>query len=147
MMRCPRHFFKFPWLIFLSVCEDGDMVVLKDYMNQMYARKNMEVLPLPECKPIPNYFYGVDKMRDSFMSFLGLDPLPSPPRPEGDKNGKDPRCPCSDPFRIRTGLELIPLDALTMVGVVREESQPKGALWESSWPMMGPFIECIQETI
>lgn len=129
-MPWPKHLLKYLWLVLLSACGNSDMTDLTDYVAQMNARKNTDVPPLPEFKHIPSYFYEVDKMRDPFMPFLEEQKTGLPTTLNAESTPVEKDCPRPDPYRVRAGLELMPLDSLKMVGTLREEDKAQGAdLW------------------
>jgi type IV pilus assembly protein PilP len=100
-------------------------------VNKIKGKQNNAVAPLPEFKHIPSYYYGVDTMRDPFISFMAPPPEQFE-RPGGQTTGKDdpkPGCPGPDRHRVRVGLELMPLDSLRMVGTLVEEKEKENPLW------------------
>ena len=109
-------------LLFLSACSGGDMADLKDYVDKINARRNTDVPQLPVFKHIPSFFYEVEHMRDPFLEtsgLLGNDKAITEPT-------KEKECPHPDPYRVRVGLELLPLDAMQMVGTLEDQA---GTLW------------------
>jgi len=54
----------------LSACVEHDMTDLKKYVAKIKAQKNPPIEPIPEYKHIPNYYYGVHKLRDPFIAFM-----------------------------------------------------------------------------
>ncbi len=107
----------------LSACVEHEMTDLKKYVSKIKARKNPPIEPIPEYKHIPNYYYGVHKLRNPFIAFIQekiyIYPPPLPP-----EKGK-PGCPEKPKGRVQTGLERMPLDALQMVGTL----EATGTLW------------------
>lgn len=111
------------FIILLTACS-SDMSDLEEFVAETKARKNPNVEPLPKFEIVPNYFYEVDNMRDPFEPIIeqgiGTNIVTLPLA--GDENSDDERqdCPKPDPHRVRIGLELMPLDALQMVGTLQE---------------------------
>jgi type IV pilus assembly protein PilP len=117
------------WLIsiFLSIglsgCFDPGMDDLIQEIEQVKQRKNPAVSPIPDFKLIGAYFYEVENMRDPFESLV--DTL-TENVPQAGGEQKKANCPTPDPYRVRIGLELVPLDSLQMVGTLQETN---GQLW------------------
>jgi type IV pilus assembly protein PilP len=114
---------------------------LHKFVQDTKARKNPNVEPLPKFEIVPNYFYEVDNMRDPFEPIIeqgiGQQRIPID-RVEGNENEEVENCPKPDTNRVRVGLELLPLDALQMVGTLKEGdtlwglviSKTKGTLYK-----------------
>ncbi|MBE9563177.1 MAG: pilus assembly protein PilP [Proteobacteria bacterium] len=108
-------------LIIISACSNRDISDLESYVAKINARENPHVDAIPEVKQIPPYFYEVQNKRDPFVPILDTK------SPLGEKlafntgDGKKTKdCPDpKDPSRVRVGLELMPLDALRMVGSLK----------------------------
>ena len=130
-MRWFKYLIHIFCLVLLSACGSSDMADLREYVAQINARKNTDVPPLPEFKHIPSYFYEVDKMRDPFLPFLEEQEkgLSIPSIGNDSPAEQKPDCPRPDPYRVRAGLEMMPLDSLKMVGTLREENQKETELW------------------
>jgi len=112
-------------LFLLAACGDSEMTDLTDFVKKLKEKKNSDVDPLPEFKHIPSYFYEVDKMRDPFMPFLEAR-VQGPIEDTGSKQTVKKDCPRPDPYRIKVGLELLPLDTIRMVGTLEDQD---GTLW------------------
>ena len=109
--------------ILLTACGEGEMSDLKKTVDEMKARKNNDVSPLPEFKHIPSYFYEVGNLRDPFIPFMEAQgPSVSIPGqiPGTEETTKGMVCPRPDPNRVRAGLELMPIDSLKMVGTLED---------------------------
>ncbi len=112
--------------ILLSACGDPGMADLKKYVAEIKAKKNPHVEKMPEYRHIPPYFYEVQNLRDPFIALIdtkkrGDISLGSESSPGGEKKA----CPSPQSHRIRVGLELMPLDALQLVGTLEID----GTLW------------------
>ena len=116
------------FILLLTACSDPGMTDLEDYVNEIKKKENPNVESLPTIEQIPNYFYEVQHLRDPF------EPLVDSSRTLltlGESSQKKEECPSpEDSHRIRVGIELIPLDALQMVGTL-ETKDPQGhpTLW------------------
>ena len=104
----------------LSACVEKDMTDLKRYVAKIKAQKNPPIEPIPEYKHIPNYYYNVHKLRDPFIPFIQKGGERKDIIIRGNESGTSTRnCPKKPNFnRVQVGLELIPLDALEMVGTL-----------------------------
>jgi type IV pilus assembly protein PilP len=112
--------------ILLSACGDPGMVDLKNYVAEIKAKENPAVDKMPEYRHIPPYFYEVQNLRDPFKPLIdtkkrGDIRLGS----EGSQGNEKKACPSPQSHRVRVGLELMPLDALQMVGTLEID----GTLW------------------
>ncbi|MDM8567693.1 pilus assembly protein PilP [Candidatus Halobeggiatoa sp. HSG11] len=116
-----NKFMYFVLLMIISACSNRDIADLESYVAKINARENPHVDAIPEVKQIPPYFYEVQHKRDPFVPILDTK------NPVGEKllfqtgSGKKAKdCPNpKDPSRVRVGLELMPLDALRMVGSLK----------------------------
>jgi len=109
-------------ILLLTACTNDDMSDLTEEINKINARKNTNVSPLPEFKHVPSYFYEVENMRDPFIPFpetpgggTGVI-IVEPPVPGEEK------CPPPYPYRVRAGLESMPLDSLKMTGTLQQDN-------------------------
>ncbi len=109
--------------ILIAGCLGDDMAGLRKEVAKINARKNTNVAPLPEFKHIPSYFYEVENMRDPFLPFMESQQQDIPLQQQTLQvtQGSNVNCPRPDPYRVRAGLELFPLDALQMVGTVEQD--------------------------
>lgn len=114
--------------LLLTACSRTDMADLEEYVEQTKKTENPRVDSIPDFGDIPSYFYEAQHMRDPF------EPLIDSQRQTllGTGEGKQKvDCPSpEDSHRVRVGIELIPLDALQMVGTL-ETKDPQGrpVLW------------------
>jgi type IV pilus assembly protein PilP len=109
-------------VILLSACS-SDMTDLERFIAETKGRKNPNVEPLPKFEIVPNYFYEVDNMRDPFEPLIeqGIGNARIPLQiDENNDDNAGMNCPKPDTNRVRVGLELMPLDALQMVGTLQE---------------------------
>ncbi|MDY6993650.1 MAG: pilus assembly protein PilP, partial [Pseudomonadota bacterium] len=73
------------------------------------------------------FFYEVEHMRDPFMPLLeSMGPLGGSTTIQRQPTETQKECPHPDPYRVQVGLELLPLDAMQMVGTLEDHS---GTLW------------------
>lgn len=109
--------------VLVTACS-SDMTDLERFVAEMKARKNPNVEPLPKFEIVTSYFYEADNLRDPFAPLLeeldGNAP-PPPPKLPGEVAEDAAPCPKPDSNRVRVGLELLPLDALQMVGTLKED--------------------------
>ena len=108
-------------IILLSSCSDRNMADLESYVAKINARKNPHVDAIPEVKQIPPYYYSAQNKRDPFVPILETKNYLSNKINLNTGVGKKAEdCPDpKDPSRVRVGLELMPLDALQMVGSLK----------------------------
>lgn len=106
--------------LILTAC-GGDMTDLQAEIERIKARKNNQVDPIPTFVVVPKFFYptDVDKLRDPFKSFL--EETTDNPRNKVTAETMQLNCPHPDIYRVRTGLEKMPLDALQMVGILENQ--------------------------
>jgi len=98
-------------LLLLGGCERADLSDLERFVIDTKAQSKGKVEPLPEIPPPPVYHYQASGLRDPFQPHRArLQAL----RPQTGGNGVHP-----DLERPREPLENYPLDALVMVGVLR----------------------------
>lgn len=125
-------------LTLLTACS-SDMSDLERFVADTKARKNPNVDPLPKFEIVPNYFYEVDNMRDPFEPLMEQSVIIDRPVDQtGTSTGETPCPKPPDSNRVRVGLELMPLDALQMVGTLKEGetlwglviSKTKGTLYK-----------------
>jgi len=106
--------------LLLSACGDRSMRDLKKEVAKIKARENPHVEAIPEIKQILPYFYEVQHWRDPFIALKdntqGANVIDIPTNKT--TRGKQ-ACPTPDSNRVRVGLELMPLDALQMVGTLK----------------------------
>jgi len=119
------------WLISVTLCSllltacSGDMEDLKAEVARIKARRNNQVDPIPTFVVVPKFFYptDVEKLRDPFKSFL--EEVTDNARSKITTESLQMNCPHPDPYRVRTGLEKMPLDALQMVGILENQEETK----------------------
>ncbi len=117
------------WLISVTLCSllltacSGDMEDLKAEVARIKARRNNQVDPIPTFVVVPKFFYptDVEKLRDPFKSFL--EEVTDNARSKITTESLQMNCPHPDPYRVRTGLEKMPLDALQMVGILENQEE------------------------
>lgn len=90
---------------------------LRQYVAEIKARQNPQVDPIPSFTIIPNHFYEVEHKRDPFRSMETTQTENMQITTVTDQNLQQ-NCERPDPYRIRVGLERIPLDALDMTGTL-----------------------------
>lgn len=99
----------------LSACS-SDQRELQAYIDGVKARPGQPIPPLPEVRPPSGYVYEAGDRRSPF--------IPDAPRERvNNDSGVNP-----DPNRTREFLEQEPLDALTMVGTLRDSRGPFGLI-------------------
>lgn len=98
-------------LLLLGGCERADLSDLERFVIETKAQSKGQVEPLPEIPPAPVYHYQASGLRDPFQPHRARLQTA---RPQSGGNGIHP-----DLERPREPLENYPLDALTMVGVLR----------------------------
>lgn len=109
----------------LGACGGNNMDDLRQYVAEIKARKNPQVDPIPSFTIIPNHFYEVEDKRDPFRPMEDLQGQQMQMTAiDAQNSGRN--CERPDPYRIRVGLELIPLDALKMTGTLLDG---QGNLW------------------
>jgi type IV pilus assembly protein PilP len=94
---------------------------LQDYVEDVMARQQPSIQPLPEIKPYRTFLYraNADGLRDPFESSLdGAGDIDE--QAEGKDSGLHP-----DVDRPREVLEDFPLDSLRMLGTLRQQ----GSVW------------------
>jgi type IV pilus assembly protein PilP len=117
------------FILLLTACSDPGMTDLEDYVNEIKKKENPNVEALPTIEQIPNYFYEVQHLRDPF------EPLINSTNTQqlmlGESSQKKEECPSpEDSHRVRVGIELIPIDALQMVGTLEtKDQQGRPTLW------------------
>ena len=109
--------------LLLTACGNSDVSDLENYVDETKQAGNPHVDPLPAIEPVSNYFYEPNELKDPFQPIMLMGPdITLPPT--------KPTCPPIDIYRVRTGLELMPLDALQMAGTVEtKDSQGHSTLW------------------
>jgi type IV pilus assembly protein PilP len=117
-------------LLVLSGCSDTSISDLERYVAKIKAKENPHVAAIPEIKQIPPYFYEVQHMRDPFKALQEAIAKPSPGRItttgiRSETGESQKSCPPPNPNRVRTGLELMSLDAIKMIGTI----ESNGILW------------------
>ncbi|WP_353570231.1 pilus assembly protein PilP [Candidatus Albibeggiatoa sp. nov. BB20] len=112
----PHFIFISLFSLMLGACSNGNMDDLRQYVTDIKARQNPQVDPIPSFTIIPNHFYEVENKRDPFRP---MEDLTTGGTEDTLINlGSKRNCERPDPYRIRAGLELLPLDALDMAGTL-----------------------------
>lgn len=110
-------------ILLVNACGDSNKTDLEEYVNETKKAGNPHVNPLPPIVPIHNYIYAAEHLPDPFkpIMLIGIEePPPPPPVP----------CRPLNINRVRTGLELMPLDAITLSGTIEtKDSQGHPTLW------------------
>lgn len=108
----------------------GDMSDLQAEVERIKARKNNQVDPIPTFVVVPKFFYptDVEKLRDPFKSFL--EETVDNARNKVTAETMQLNCPHPDIYRVRTGLEKMPVDALQMVGILENQEDKSVAVAE-----------------
>lgn len=108
------------WLLSLSTlvaaCSGGQNDDLRQYTEEVRARQNTRVEPLPEFKPYETFLYQAGELRSPFRPSAGG--TPDDILTESRDNGVRP-----DSNRPREALEAFPLDTLRMVGTLDQGGQ------------------------
>jgi type IV pilus assembly protein PilP len=84
---------------------------IDQFMQEVRARPNPPVDPLPEFKPYEPFAYSAAGQRSPFEP----PAPPRPPRAEGQEDVKP------DPNRVRQYLEQFPVNSLRMVGTLQQD--------------------------
>jgi len=107
--------------LFISGCQQ-DIADLQEYARKIKAKKNPHVEEIPEFRHVPSYFYEVQHMRDPFRPIeqnqQNLSQNFNVLNRQSNDNEENQCPPTPEPYRVRGGLELIPLDALEMKGTL-----------------------------
>jgi type IV pilus assembly protein PilP len=104
----------------VSACDEQGITDLKKYVAQIKTAEKPPIDPIPQYKLVPKYPYGVENLRDPFIVLVKRTGrvLSFPDKQSQTKKG--PVCPRNPILnRVRSGLELMPLDALQMVGTLK----------------------------
>lgn len=112
-------------LSFLSACSNNNMDDLRQYVAEIKARKNPQVDPIPSFTIIPNHFYEVEDKRDPFRPMEKFQGAGGSVGGDIDQDAQR-NCARPNPYRIRVGLELMPIDGLDMTGTLLDST---GNLW------------------
>lgn len=92
---------------------------LHNYTENVLARQNHTIKPLPVVKPYEIYAYDAGDRKDPFESFMREEEQPIGPTAEG---------PQPDLDRNREELERFALDSLRMVGTLEQKSELWGLI-------------------
>ena len=117
--------------LFLSSCGDRDISDLEKYVAGVKAKPPRPIEQIPAYEHIPPHYYEVQDKRDPFIPLVAKGGGGTKgPGNKGttDQGSKKTACPNPGSNRVRVGLELVPLDALQMVGWLEEEHGALGAL-------------------
>lgn len=108
------------WLLSLSAlmaaCSGGQNDDLRQYTEEVRARQNTRVEPLPEFKPYETFLYQAGELRSPFRPSAGS----APEDILAERSGSGVR---PDSNRPREALEAFPLDTLRMVGTLDQGGQ------------------------
>lgn len=111
-------------LLFVGViasCSSGSMSDLKVYVSEILSRQNQKIEPLPEFRLPETYAYRSGDKRNPFRPVS----LAKQETPEivSNSNGVKPPC-CHN----REELEQFPIDALKMVGTLKQHDEVWGVI-------------------
>lgn len=96
----------------LAGCSGDNIADLRSYVQETKARPKGKIPPLPEIKPHETYAYSAAGLRDPFAPPQAA----APPAPVANKL-------TPDTHRQKEVLEEYPLDALKMVGTVKNSKE------------------------
>lgn len=99
-------------ILIVSGCGDSNVSDLRDYVQDIKAKKVGSIPPLPEVKKYETYAYKDDDLRDPFQATIARKVAKSTNNPY-QPNLK----------RQREVLEQFPLDTLKMVGSLEQNGQ------------------------
>lgn len=102
-------------IVLLGGCSEQNMGDLQNYVSDVKARRG-KIEPLPEFKPVEQFTYKSDDMKDPFTTWKS-EVLPVGANKSGEL--------MPDAQRPKEELESYPLDTLRMVGVL----EIKGVRW------------------
>jgi type IV pilus assembly protein PilP len=106
--------------LLVSACDEQGITDLKKYVAKIKAEEKPPIDPIPQYKLIPKYPYGVQNLRDPFIVLVKRTGTRISFNRNQSQTKKGPVCPRNPILnRVRSGLELMPLDALQMVGTLK----------------------------
>ncbi|MBE9564017.1 MAG: pilus assembly protein PilP [Proteobacteria bacterium] len=104
-------------LLSISACSH-DVSDLQSFIAQQKSAHVGSVKPIPQFKPYESFSYTAAELRDPFVSMMDLE------KDEGTKTSLlNP-----DSTRPRQPLEVFPLDTLSMVGILEQNTQLWGLI-------------------
>ena len=104
-------------LLSISACSQ-DVSDLQSFIAQQKSAHVGSVKPIPQFKPYESFSYSAAELRDPFVSMMDLE------KDEGTKTSLlNP-----DSTRPRQPLEVFPLDTLSMVGILEQNTQLWGLI-------------------
>jgi len=106
--------------LLVSACDGQGITDLKKYVAKIKMEEKPPIDPIPQYKLVPKYPYGVQKLRDPFIVLVkrtGTRLSFNTNQAQTKKGSICPRNPILN--RVRSGLELMPLDVLQMVGTLK----------------------------
>ncbi len=104
-------------LLSISACSQ-DISDLQSFIAQQKSAHVGSVKPIPQFKPYESFSYTAAELRDPFVSMMELE------KDEGTKTSLlNP-----DSTRPRQPLEIFPLDTLSMVGILEQNTQLWGLI-------------------
>ena len=104
-------------LLSISACSQ-DISDLQSFIAQQKSAHVGSVKPIPQFKPYESFSYTAAELRDPFMSMMDLD--------QDDATKTSLLNP--DSTRPRQPLEIFPLDTLSMVGILEQNTQLWGLI-------------------
>ena len=110
-------------IILLSACGDPGINDLREYVTTVKTNTNPPIDPIPPYEHIPPHYYEVQDLRDPFIPLIEKNLMAKKIGNDSTNSVGDlkKKCPNPNSNRVRVGLELVPLDALKMVGWLEEE--------------------------
>ena len=102
---------------FVSGCSSDNLDDLRQYVQEVQARKGGRVEPVPEFKPFETVSYDLSDERDPFSPWVINKPAPAVAA-SGSGQGLQP-----DANRRKEALEAFPLDSLKMTGILEAGNQ------------------------
>ena len=104
-------------VVIVSGCSSDNLDDLRQYVQEVQARKGGRVEPVPEFKPFETVNYDISDARDPFSPWVINKPSPAVAS-SGSGQGLQP-----DVNRRKEALEGFPLDSLKMAGILEAGNQ------------------------
>lgn len=111
---CSRRFLLLTFVFILTAC-DSNKDNLQDYVEEVKARQQVDIPPIPVMKPYEKFSYAAAKLRDPFVPTV-ID-VPEPEPEQLAQNGIKP-----NEHRMKELLESYSLSDLQYVGTLEQES-------------------------
>jgi len=117
--------------LLVSACDGQSITDLEKYVAKIKAKEKRSIDPIPQYKLVPKYTYEVQNLRDPFFVLVKRTGTRLKFNSNQSQKKKGPACPRNPILnRVRSGLELMPLDTLQMVGTLKSNGN-QWALMES----------------